>query len=863
MASLKLLTDSLLVELKQNRTIPETVKHLLHYPVDVSKFNFTIQNEDLQDFYSFDLYRLIQCVFSFYRKDITTEAHVLMQYTVQMAKADVFFQYLLDQFVQDAEIDYLTYITAQLDAFVFNTDRLHSLFDCWCALSPEQNTSVIVPSLEQRARSIGTLATLFANVSRGRLDSKLLDRKRFTLAVLSAFETTVLDNETYFQLCGLILGQLALNGCSSESAVYVLSCAERSLALQSTTDATSFLWSTAFCYIKDSCLEMCLQPILFSSRHPRLVGLLLSKVVTSTKSLTIASILRLFRRLIFMRYFPRGQILRNMFGSLAEVFIHQCPKSKVTAMVHKVNEELGLPTLRLWADITAIQSTSVEQRVYVSQALASWFTDFYNPVVSVLGIKVSQSVMLPDILSGISNHLSSPRIEIRTIGMSVGEFLVGRLDLSAELKTTECLKFSYEETDYTKQIKTFFTELTSDSAEVKDAHAVPNNEHVSLSCAGEDLAGPPTTYADSDDDPDPDESPLEPLPQRPGIPKAVASILSSSAKPRYLRECLYGMLSTKPEDNHMRVACFGAAADLIYSHPQSAKELVIDLARVFVHIEPPACPDESRLLTCRHEALVALGVVAPKECARYLTNEFCQPSCSLAQRQNIIAAVADIACHLSSNQLIGQPNEFVTSLSSIKKDTIIPLSTTSTLACKTRRLCSKTTDKPQIVNAFSAVAGDFFFPLLRSIPQLFSSSKSGIFAHQDASLLGSLIATLATLYACSRFSPCQSRMASELIELIPLLYRHSEPAVRRAVLIAMGTVISTTPSSLLNANPHLFLGRSLVLDSTSRVDHLNSPDFFIPNWLKHATADEDSECQLLARVGLSAFVERVEDLSSV
>ncbi|KAF8567258.1 hypothetical protein P879_09543 [Paragonimus westermani] len=860
MASLKLLTDSLLLEWKQNRTIPETVKHLLDYPLDVSKFNITIRNADLQDFYSFDLYRLIQYVFSFCKQDVTTEAHALMQYTVQTAKADVFFQCLLDQFVQDAESDYLTYITAQMDAFVFNIGRLHSLFDCWCAVSPKQNISAIVPSLEQRARSIGTLATLFANVSRGRLHSKLLDRNCFTIAVLSAFETAVPDNETYFQLCGLTLGQLALNGCSSESAAYILSCAERSLALQSTTDATSFLWSTAVCYIKDSCLEMCLQPILFSSRHPRLVGLLLSKVPNSVKPLKIASILRLFRCLIFMRYFPRGQILRNMFGSLAEVSIHQCSESQATEMIHKVNEELGLPTLRLWADITAIQCTSVEQRVYISQALASWFTDFCNPVVTVLGIKVSQSVMLPDILSGISNHLSSPRIEIRTIGMAVGEFLVRMLDLSAELKVTECLKFAYEETDHVKQIKSFFTEVTPYSAEVKDAHAVADNGCVALSCTGEDLADTPTLYTDSDDDPNLDEPSLEPLPQRPGITKAVASVLSSNAKPRYLRECLHGMLSTKPEDNHMRVTCFGAAADLIYSHPQSAKELAIELARVFVHVEPPACPDESRLLTCRHEALVALGVVAPKECARYLTNEFCQPSCSLAQRQNIIAAVADIACHLSSSQLVGQPNKFVTSLSSIKKDTVIPLSTSSTLARKTRRLCSKATDKPQTVNAFSTVAGDFFFPLLRSIPQLFSNSKSGTFAHQDASLLGSLIATLATLYACSRSSPCQSRMASELIELTPLLYRHSEPAVRRAVLIAMGTVISTTPSSLLNADPQLFLGRALALDSTSR-DYSDSPDFSIFSWLKRATADEDSECQLLARVGLSAFVERVEDLT--
>ncbi|KAA3677736.1 telomere length regulation protein [Paragonimus westermani] len=789
-----------------------------------------------------------------------------MQYTVQTAKADVFFQCLLDQFVQDAESNYLTYITAQMDAFVFNIGRLRSLFDCWCTVSPKQNTSTIVPSLEQRARSIGTLATLLANVSRGRMHSKLLDRKRFTLAVLSAFETAVPDNEAYFQLCGLTLGQLALNGCSSESAAYILSCTERSLALQSTTDATPFLWSTAVCYVKDSCLEMCLQPILFSSRHPRLVGLLLSKVVSSAKPLKIASILRLFRRLIFMRYFPRGQILRNMFGSLAELSIHQCSESQATEIVHKVNEELGLPTLRLWADITAIQSTSVEQRVYISQALASWFTDFYNPVVTVLGIKVSQSVMLPDILSGISNHLSSPRIEIRTIGMAVGEFLVKMLDLSAELKATECLKFAYEETDHVKQIKSFFTEVTPYSAELCVSLSDQSTFCFVLGCVapgytGEELAGPPTIYTDSDDDPDLNEPPLEPLPQRPGIPKAVASVLSSNAKPRYLRECLYGMLSTKPEDNHMRVTCFGAAADLIYSHPQSAKELAIDLARVFVHVEPPACPDESRLLTCRHEALVALGVVAPKECARYLTNEFCQPSCSLAQRQNIIAAVADIACHLSSNQLIGQPNKFVTSLSSISKDTVIPLSTSSALAHKTRRLCSKVTDKPQTINAFSTVAGDFFFPLLRSIPQLFSNSQSGTFAHQDASLLGSLVATLATLYVCSRFSPCQSRMASELIELTPLLYRHSEPAVRRAVLIAMGTVISTTPSSLLNADPQLFLGRGLALDSMSR-DHLDSPDFPIFSWLKSATVDEDSECQLLASVGLSAFVERVKDLTS-
>ncbi|CAH8614280.1 unnamed protein product [Dicrocoelium dendriticum] len=849
MGTLKDQIDSCLTGLKHCTELPQILLRVLHHPNLTSNLDPSISYLESDTLQSSDLYHVLYRLFKVCGDEQSQLTYdVFAQCAVRISQPDLVFRFLCDRLDCEREADHLEVIIQHLELFLFEFRRLPDVLSEWCSAFED------ILFYEKLVRVLTSLPTRAANRLGASKKSRLFDRKLFVSIILSSF---VFDahTESRWSLYGLIVSQLVLTGYSSEVASFILSDIEKD---QCSGQIPCSTWSHIVPRIKERSLEMFLLPVLRFSSHPHIVAALLPREPLSSPT---SAYMRLFRRLLFVRYFPQGQIVRNIFGALAELANSFEEMEARDTVFHIVNEHLGFPALRLWADATAIQATSVEQRIYNSQALASWLSDFYVPLSSALSFKVSNSLLLPDVLSGISNHLASPRQEVRLIGMAVGEWIVGFVDLACDSASRDTLKFTYEETDVVQQLRPFFSPIAPFTPlKLQDPQVTSevecDHQTVTTSAATQDHPD----VLDSDDDPEPSNPPeatLPPLPQRPGQKKQLSSFTNTSERrPRYLRECLDGMLLTKPEDNQISVACFEAAADLIYAHPQGARELATELAHVFVHLEPPACPDEGQLATKRHAALVALGVVAPKQCARYLTNEFCQPNCSLGQRQNIIAAITDIACTLSTTEISASPkvHDPPPQVVSVKTDP------------KTRRFCSKPAAPTQTVNSFITVAGEFFFPLLRSIPQLFCSSQAdGVFAHQDASLLSNLIASLATVYACAQFAPVQLRMATELMEILPSLYKHSEPAVRRAVLIAVGTVITTTPSSILSSNPQLFIGAPHIEETSLSlyVRSQASPPSLV-SWLKRcATLETDSECQLLASVGLSSLVERVQSLADL
>ncbi|KAG5449887.1 TEL2, telomere maintenance protein 2 [Clonorchis sinensis] len=842
---------------------PELVDHstlecLLTYPLHTAEFTFEITDHELRAFYEFDVYRVVHHVFSSYVAKKDARWSKLVQCAIELSKSDVVFRYLLDQLIAHTEEDWVSVVTNQLEKFVFNQERLSATFAFW---SDKLRESVSNKPVEVLLRSLINLPSRFAG---RRSKSKFLNRTAFVTNILSVFKPGSFDEDERPQLCGLLLSELALNGYASELAEFVLNDTEVQLSSLPYM-MTQNTWSKALCHLKTNSMEPCLQPILSKSSHPFVVAVLFSRLLDGSNPSSLKILFKLFRRLLFVRYFPNDRLLRNLFGGLAQIVCQYLSSSNASQLVDMVNKELGLPLLHLWADSSAIQAASVEQRVYTSQALASWLTDFHSPVASKLSIKISDSLMLPDILSGISSHLASPRIEIRTIGMAVGEWLVSLVELPCADGQRGSLQFEYEDLEVVKRIKPLFVPFSAFPTDTTESTSVVSESDFTEKCQTIDpRSEKPTSDVDSDDEPDPldpNHSSFVHLPRRSGQPKMISSVLSSNRKPRYLRECLDGMLCSKPEDNHISVACYTSAEELIYAHPNAARELVKDFAHVFVHMDLPSCPEESKLASCRHAALVALGTVAPKECARYLTSEFCQSTCSIGQRQNIISAITDIACQLSSDGNMNKKED----VSPSHADDSTPKSLISSkLVSQTRRFCSHRPPKPQTVNQFAVVAGEFFFPLLRSIPQLFAGSHTGTFAHQDAGLLANLVASLAVVYMCARLSSVQARMASELLELAPTLYAHREPAVRRAVLIAVGTVITTTPTSLLSANPQMFLEGSSWMHPLPASDYTDASGFSLASWLKLCSSvDNDSECKILASVGLSALMERSRELGSL
>lgn len=345
---------------------------------------------------------------------------------------------------------------------------------------------------------------------------------------------------------------------------------------------------------------------------------------------------------------------------------------------------------------------------------------------------------------------------------------------------------------------------------------------------------------DSDDDPEEEDeigNRFVPLPKPTRSP---SSWPFTARKPRYLRECLDGLYSStnngesgENSGHEVALTSFAHAEELIYRHRGAAvDEVSLVFAEALLHTEPPTCPFISEVNISRHNALVALAVVSPIKTARYLTGQFTQPGLALNQRYEVLACLTDAACVLATDS----------------KETVQPaLPPNEDDSSKTRRFCKPKVLPLESVNKFAPVAGKFFFPLLSAIKRLQEKSSGDVYAHLDDSLLARLIAALGTMYACARTAPQLEKMANELLAAGIHLLKHTDTAIRRSSLSAIGVVLTVTPSSLFMAKPHLLMGQELGLAEALR---------------SVCTGDSDKECQGLASAGLLALRDGIVELSS-
>ncbi|CAH8485645.1 unnamed protein product [Schistosoma turkestanicum] len=820
------------------------VKDLVHYPLKNDKLDFKVTEEDeklLNDKY---FYIILSHTFKFINDSPTTEMLSLCRSLTEFSKGDIWLECACNLLSHNDTTE-VTLLVVELERFFSELNRVPDFISA-CIDSDEAKSDSAQAFLESRARLLSNVPHYVANMKRGN-SSYFTDKCQFVKNILSAFKVVSCTSQVTYQFLGFIVSQLCLSGYSEYVSNFII---------EETQYNPTDIWSKILVYINTKSMEMCLAPLAKECPTPQIYHALLSEFFQ--KSSAFDAYMRLCRRLFYIRQFKTGNTIRNIFSSFFIAVLKCETPEQSTHLAARVDEDLGLPALRVWSDLNSIQAASLERRIYLSQILVSWLTDFRNQVCVNSSMNLSFDHLLPDVLNGISNHLGSPRIEIRTLGMVIGEWIVKFFNWSPG-DDNQKLKFDYEELSFLSDIRPYFVPLNVKSSDHNTVPILTSSDieasEIACNSLGNNIMNENCETVqqtiqklDSDDDADSDNDSMTPLP-------SVNSFKCNNKMPFYLRECLDGMLLSKMEDNPVNIACTMSAEKLIYAHPEAAQELALEFARVLVHTEPPAAPNPEQIARARHDALVAIGVVAPKKCARYLTSEFCQSGNSIGQRMNIISSVTDIACKLYGGKEALISRKFSSNHQITSNDAII---TNNGHEIKTRRFCQKRPPPSYIINKFVPFAGEFFFPLLKSIPQLSLSSVKGPFAHQDASLLASLLASLGTIYACSSFSPVQSRMADELISLIPLFHRHPEPAVRRALLIVVGTVITTTPLEILSSKPELIFKKSIFLSGGTK----NSGENTISSWLKSCSlSDTDAECQLLASNSLSALCERFLELS--
>ncbi|CAH8840599.1 unnamed protein product [Trichobilharzia szidati] len=816
-----------------NKSAVSCVKSILKYPLNKGELDFCLAEEDEKVLYDKYFYRIILHVFEKIKQSPNSEILHLAKYITQYSKADVWLECMC-ALVGQLDASGKDLVVKELERFFSELDRVPDFINA-CLHNFDVHLECAPAFMESRVRLLCNIPALISNLKRGDC-SYFTDESGFVKKVLSAFERVPEISERSCQFMGLAVSCLCMTGYTEHVSDFII---------KQSIDNTIHLWSKLLKYVNAKGLEITLSPLAKKCPTSSMYYALISELLETPTGFD--AYMRLCRRLFYIRQFRTGNTIRNIFSSFCLAVRKRESQEKSKQLIKQVDENLGLPALSVWSDVSSIQSASLERRIYVSQIFISWFVDFRNMLSSEFTI--TDDHLLPDILSGISNHLASPRIEVRTLGMVIGD-------------EDQKLKFDYEELEFLKYIRPYFVPMDENHGVESNLQATIPTETISGSDSHEDtvasrdhrLNGEDGTVnqtvheLDSDDDPDSDNDSLKPLP-------STQPSSHNDKTPHYLRECLDGMLLTKVEDNKVNVACTLSAEKLIRDHPEAARELALEFANTLVHVEPPVTPDQKEVAHARHKALIAIGVVAPKKCARYLTSQFCQQDNSVGKKMYIISCLTDIACELYGGKEALLSQKLSAKQHVIENDTI---QASKVQEGKTRRFFKKRSPPSTFVNKFSHVAGEFFFPLLKSIPNLSLSSVKGTFAHQEAVLLASLLASLGTMYACSRFSPVQNRMADELLDLIPLFYRHPEPAVRRALLIAVGTVITTTPLEILSSRPQLIFRDSLLPYG----NNTNSEDNTLSGWLKSCSvSDTDTECQLLASNGLSALCERFLELN--
>ncbi|VEL20783.1 unnamed protein product [Protopolystoma xenopodis] len=394
------------------------------------------------------------------------------------------------------------------------------------------------------------------------------------------------------------------------------------------------------------------------------------------------------------------------------------------------------------------------------------------------------------------------------------------------------------------------------------------------------------TYSDSDDEKDYESNGInQKFPRLPSTRKLLAGGPLIS-KPHYLRECLDGMLLSSVDDNTTVISCILSAGSLIRSHPFASKELAIEFASALIHSEMPPSPDDTKVVAAKHDALVAIGTVAPAKVAPYLTGLLvddvnCRNNLSsqlsFAQKSNILSAITDISCCLAADS----PNKTLMTRATQEKLNNITNNEEDNL--KTKRLIYHRND-------FTRYAGIFFFPLASLVPTLADRLASGTaFFHQDDALLARLVATMATIYACCGYDSILPSMAKCMIEVVSGLRSHPEPAVRRSCLTSLGTVLTTTPSIYLDdllisftqlpqplIRPHLVqvlpdvdisqlsvcgsMHSQLSPMTSSSLSQI-SKEMNLFQWLESSVRyEDDSECKILSSACLSILVGKFSNL---
>lgn len=533
-------------------------------------------------------------------------------------------------------------------------------------------------------------------------------------------------------------------------------------------------------------IESVLTGVVQGVRGPDALGRIIGNLVVSNKKAQFV----MTHKMLLLQYKYKTLVLRVVLGYLA---------------AERERRPLLLQVLRslcqAWANPSAVKHTPLEQQMYISKALLL--------SVSLLNdseLKELRSELLQCLLGGMQSHLDSSVVQIRRIGMVMGECLSSRMDISGTK-----LKFEYDADEDTHELLLLINPTTGDDQEsddeVKaDSSNVCQDKPPPAASQNKSSSPTPNTNQDSDLDSDDELTPYD---------MSCDQKLSQSSPPRYLRDCLE--ILTSSEDAVRVELGLNVAEDLVRKNPFAAKEISVQMTKVLLHIENKYSIEH--FLAVRQATMVALAVTDCIPVTQYLTTEFYSLNYSLRHRLDILEVLALAAQELSKP--ISNKAESCRSVASISDLTPYPGDNPvhwrqvveKRIQSKTKRLSKGSTQAPPKAtpNRYAPVAGYFFFPLLRNYDK---PKVTFDLLGSDHLVLGRLIHTLGLFMHLALNTPVSAQMGCALLDFVWTIRYHAEQTVRRGVLFAVCSVFLSMPSQnlLLDLGEQLFETRAWLAD---------------------------------------------------
>uniref|UniRef100_A0A3P8VV90 Telomere length regulation protein TEL2 homolog n=1 Tax=Cynoglossus semilaevis TaxID=244447 RepID=A0A3P8VV90_CYNSE len=504
-------------------------------------------------------------------------------------------------------------------------------------------------------------------------------------------------------------------------------------------------------------------------------------------------------KLLLLQYKYETQVLRTILGHLA---------------ADRDRRPLLLQVLRsvsqAWANPSAVKHTPLEQQLYVSKALLLTVSLLTDSELQEL-----RSELLQCMLGGMQSHLDSNVVNIRRVGMVVGECVSARMNINGTK-----LKFEYDHDELTEELLSLMNPAdSSEQTQSETMNRVVDDEETEE--LPQNNPEPRSSQTDPDSDLDSDDE-LTPYDMSGDVEMTQAS------PPRYLRDCLETLTSS--EDTERVELSLKVAESLLRKNAFATREISVQFTKVLLHMEDKY--NTRDFLALRQRSLVALIVTDCLPVTQYLTSEFYSLNYSLRQRLDILEVLALAAQELS--QPITEKRHL--SISPANTD-LTPYPGDNAVNWRQvveKRIQSKTkhfSKGPAMPptkatpNRYAPVAGHFFFPLLKNYdrPQATFDLLGG-----DHLVLGRLIHTLGLFMHLAVNAPVAAQMGRALLDFVWAVRYHTDQMVRRGVLFSVCSVFLSMPSQnlLLELSDQLFEARSWLADV--------------------AEGDPDSDCRSLA-----------------